>query len=707
MIERGRVSTTLFLSALFPDKHEEICLRTYKPKEAPKGFSWPQNWETTREELAFNDEVKNYLLMLNKRNGVFFIANSGGHEDELIMRYNAFFVECDDLSIERQHEALNAAPLKPSIRVETKKSVHAYWLIEGDTNEDEWRDIQSRLIHYFNGDTRNKNPSRCMRLPGFNHVTYDAEDKSLTYKMVEVVEFEPDRRYTAKAMREAFPPAPVEQKNQAKRGTPINLSSASSTFFGWDELMDELKRSVMRYGKLNKKGKYEMRCPAHNGNSETSVFYSPETEAVACLAKCSLEQLLRSFGLPEQPKVIGLKMGGKTGGKSITGEGGKETLEEDKEDIGKELALEEDIDVCMADVEPQEVEWLIEPYIALGKFTLVEGDPDEGKSFATLAIAAAITKGEKLPFGEVREAGNILLLSAEDGRADTIRPRLDLLGADSSHVFAVKIPLVLNDTGFQQLERLIIKRMAVMVLFDPLFAYVGGKTDISQDNKVRAITSRLADIAERHKCAIVALRHLPKAQQRNAKMAGISSIAWTASARSVLLFGHDPDDEQERGFVHTKHNLSAKGAAQGYRIEEIDGKPHFHWTGESDLTAEKILYSEASIEKKSELEKAEDFLFDTLQGGAVLQKEVQRRAKKARISTATLRRSKAKLQVESGRADSKSAWLWKLPEDRWPWEDSEIQEQDSDVQSEWGKNEHVEFQSSNLTGTTLSPDVQA
>lgn len=701
-----QVSTAEFLSAFFSDEDETIHLRRIEAKGAPKTTD-KHNRVTTRRKLACDEKTKRQLEKINERDGLYYLVNSGGHEDKDISRYNAFFVENDDISIGEQHALLSAAPIQPSIRVETKKSVHAYWLVEGDCTEAEWRDIQARLITYFNGDGRIKNPSRCMRLPGFNHVTYNAEDESRTFKMVEVVEFNPERRFTAEAMRDAFPDAPIKEKPREKREIPASPSSASSTFFSWAELNDELRRRVMDEGKMNKYGNYEMRCPAHYGKGETSLFYNPESGAVKCLDECSHGQLLRAFGLPEYPRVSGRKSVVKSVDKHKTEEGGDDIMQENEEEAGKELPLAEEIDVCMADVEPQEVKWLVEPYIALGKLTIVEGDPDEGKSFATLAIAAAITKGERLPFGEVREAGNVILLSAEDGRADTIRPRLDSLGADSSRVFAVTIPLVLDDKGFKQLEELIVKRAAVMVLFDPLFAYVGGKTDISQDNKVRAITSRLADIGEKHECAIVALRHLPKAQQRNAKMAGLSSIAWTASARSVLLFGHDPDDEQERGFVHTKHNLSVKGTAQGYRIEDVEGNPHFSWTGESDLTAEKILYSEVGKDGKSELEKAEEFLFDTLQGGAVLQKEIERRGKKARISKATLQRAKTKLHVKSGRPDSKSAWWWKQPEDKWAWEESDIQGQDSGVQTGWDANEHVEFQDPNLTTSTFIPDAQA
>ncbi len=363
-------------------------------------------------------------------------------------------------------------------------------------------------------------------------------------------------------------------------------------------------------------------------------------------------------------------------------ESNAETHEEDK--ASRSNNADDDIDVCMADVEPEEVEWLIKPFIPLGKLTIVEGDPDEGKSFATLAIVAALTNGSDLPFAKVGDVGNVLLLSAEDGRADTIRPRLDTLGADVNRVFAVTIPLALDDKGIEQLERLIIKRQVKLVIFDPLFAYVGGHTDINQDNKVRAITSRLADIAEKTRCAIVALRHLSKAQQRNAKSAGSSSIAWTAAARSVLLFGHEPDDEQARGFVHTKHNLSKAGTAQGYRIDDVNGKPHFNWTGECDLTSDKILGSQnynGNGSATSKVDEAVEFLRDVLEHGEQPKKEIAKRAGKERISEATLRRAKDKLKVIPYRPQSSNgAWWWKLPD---------VLTNEPDAQKAGHPNEHV------------------
>ncbi len=93
--------------------------------------------------------------------------------------------------------------------------------------------------------------------------------------------------------------------------------------------------------------------------------------------------------------------------------------------------------VRMADVAPEAVRWLWLPYIPLGKLTILEGDPGVGKSWVTLAVAAAVSFGSGLPGTTPRSPANVLLLTAEDGLGDTVRPRLDALGADVRNVFAL------------------------------------------------------------------------------------------------------------------------------------------------------------------------------------------------------------------------------------------------------------------------------
>src|SRR5262249_4510857 len=96
----------------------------------------------------------------------------------------------------------------------------------------------------------------------------------------------------------------------------------------------------------------------------------------------------------------------------------------------------------LADVKPEAVAWLWENRIARKALTIVDGDPGLGKSTIMIDLAARVTRGWNMPpaGGPNSEVltGAVLLLSAEDHLANTIRPRLDAAGADVTKVFALE-----------------------------------------------------------------------------------------------------------------------------------------------------------------------------------------------------------------------------------------------------------------------------
>ncbi len=59
--------------------------------------------------------------------GIYFVVNSGGHEDGEIARINAQFMECDELSMEEQLKQIEAFPLEPSLIVKNPE-IPAYLL---------------------------------------------------------------------------------------------------------------------------------------------------------------------------------------------------------------------------------------------------------------------------------------------------------------------------------------------------------------------------------------------------------------------------------------------------------------------------------------------------------------------------------------------------------------------------------------------------
>lgn len=318
---------------------------------------------------------------------------------------------------------------------------------------------------------------------------------------------------------------------------------------------------------------------------------------------------------------------------------------------------------CLADVQPEKVSWLWNPYIPKSKLTIVEGDPGVGKSRATCALATATAVGSGPQGWSTSEPSNVLMLSVEDGLSDTIRPRLDSMRADVKRIFAIEGALTLDDNGTLTLEAEIIDLKPSIVIIDPLVAYIGARVDLHRANEVRGVTARLALLAEKYGCAVIAVRHLTKSGKDRAIYRGIGSIDFTAAARSGLLVGTDPDNPSRRAIIQTKNNLAEFGKAIGYEIRE----GQFFWTGVSNLTAERILSASSNESESSAQSEAESFLHTALAEGPRPSKEVRKDAREAGISDATLRRAKNAIGVTAqpkGQSGKRGAdfWEWSLPE---------------------------------------------
>jgi hypothetical protein len=285
-----------FLSVFFPDSNEPIHLRVFGPKGAEDKPEYsPQKLVVTWAALP---DFKNELLKLNKTRGVYFAVNSGGDCDKDITRFNAVVVESDSQSILEQHEALDKSPGPTSIRVQTLKSVHAYWLLKPGCTEVQWRQIQAGLLAYFGGDPKIKNPSRVMRLPYFNHVSLNG-DGGLHFKRVELVQFEPASRYSADELLGFFPVSNSESELESKARVVHTIGSYQT----WDELNSELRRQIASHKTATKRPDGWIHCKGicHQGKSDSAIALNPATGAFLCQAGCSTEAILAAFGLPEKP----------------------------------------------------------------------------------------------------------------------------------------------------------------------------------------------------------------------------------------------------------------------------------------------------------------------------------------------------------------------------------------------------------------------
>ena len=96
--------------------------------------------------------------------------------------------------------------------------------------------------------------------------------------------------------------------------------------------------------------------------------------------------------------------------------------------IENEMTVSVPLEVVKAsEIEPKEVKWLWYPYIPVGKVTLLQGDPGDGKSKLMLSVAALLSKGEPLPFTETEENEpmTIIYQTTEDDADDTVVPRFN------------------------------------------------------------------------------------------------------------------------------------------------------------------------------------------------------------------------------------------------------------------------------------------
>lgn len=312
--------------------------------------------------------------------------------------------------------------------------------------------------------------------------------------------------------------------------------------------------------------------------------------------------------------------------------------------------------INMADVEAVAVKWLWKPYIPLGKITIIQGDPGEGKTTLALSIAAALTQGEMLPNeAEAQAPMNVIYQTAEDGLADTIKPRLEAVNADCARVLVIdesKEELSMTD---ERIEKAIQQTGAKLIILDPIQAYIGANVDMHRANEIRPIMSKLGRIAEEYGCAVVLIGHMNKAAGQKSSYRGLGSIDITAVARSILIVGKMRDSPSKRIMTQAKSSLAPVGKSL---LFEINGNSALKWKGEVDITAEQFLENGGA--ELSKLEIATEFLLETLKDGKVSQKEIAAAASDYDFSARTLNEAKKKLKVLSIKADNK--WYWKLPD---------------------------------------------
>jgi RecA-family ATPase len=310
--------------------------------------------------------------------------------------------------------------------------------------------------------------------------------------------------------------------------------------------------------------------------------------------------------------------------------------------------------IKMSEVQAQEVEWLWYPFIPYGKLTIIQGDPGDGKTTMVLNLAAKLSKGEQMDEGmNITEPTTVIYQTAEDGLADTVKPRLELAGADCERIVVIDESDKSLSMVDERLEEAIQKTKAKLLILDPIQAYLGGGMDMNRANEARDMTKKLGTLAEKYKCAIVLIGHMNKASGNKAAYRGMGSIDFFAVARSVLLVGRVEGEPELRAVVQIKNNLAAFGHPKAFALSENG----FRWVGDYDINADEVLGGIAP--KANKLEQAKQMLRELAETtNAVQSSEVFEMADEQGISKRTMENAKKELGIRAKKINN--SWYWEL-----------------------------------------------
>lgn len=330
--------------------------------------------------------------------------------------------------------------------------------------------------------------------------------------------------------------------------------------------------------------------------------------------------------------------------------------------------------VTLDTVAPEKIDWLWRGRIARGHLTLVVGDPGLGKSIMTLDLAAKLSRGHRLPKDESQHAPcRVLLLNAEDGQADTIRPRAEAAGADLTHITVLDLmhggraPQLPNDVA--AIEKYVTEVGNVeLVVLDPLNACLPTRIDSHKDQHVRQALAPLTAMAMRLHIAVVVVAHLNKSSDESTPLYRISgSIGLGAAARSVLFVGPHPENEGEVVVAQAKAQQIGPqaGPSLSFRVDPSAADRDVgvvNWLDEVEVDArDMVAVKKDHPEPRGKLDQAVMWLEARLSDGPAAASVVTAEARAMGFGEKTLRLAHDKLggtRRREGGLGADGRWLW-------------------------------------------------
>ena len=336
------------------------------------------------------------------------------------------------------------------------------------------------------------------------------------------------------------------------------------------------------------------------------------------------------------------------------------------------------VTVKLSDIKAEPVNWLWPGWIAYGALSILDGDPDLGKTTISLDIGARVTRGKHMPLGAEVEPGNVLFVGTEDDPSHTLKPRLLAANADMERVLYSTVvsffgggeSMLSIKRDVQSIQDEIIASSIRLIIFDPLLQFLGDNVNPHLDQDIRIALSPLVQAIRDTEVAVIGIRHLKKGEVSKSIDKGIGSKGIAAVARSVMMVGPSPNDQNTKVLVSVKNNLGPRPDSLSYRFvkKTVDCDSGasvpmvaIDWLGPIAVSADDLAMPQKHPIKQSE---AMDFISDALAHGHVPASEMYEMGKKAGHAQKTLKKAADKLGVKTEQVHKNGTvhhWSWSLP----------------------------------------------
>lgn len=314
----------------------------------------------------------------------------------------------------------------------------------------------------------------------------------------------------------------------------------------------------------------------------------------------------------------------------------------------------------MAEVEREEIDWLVPSLLARKEITIIEGDPGVGKSYLAQIIAGLICDGKRIPLIEPYKPiqGRVAYFDTENTSGTVTKTRLEENGVvNLSNYLQGEEPFSVDDEErWQKVMDKLSEVRPQLVVFDTVNTYIGS-ADTHKASETQQAMAFFKEIAREHNCAVVLLRHLTKGGKDKAIYRGQGSIAFTGAARIVATVGFLPDDDtrQTRVVTCTKNNISAFFKSFTYTIDSLPDKPGMKnrsrlcWGELIDINSDEAVSGKREERSKgpTELDKAKALLEELLEEKArVLMNEVRVKARQSTINMKVVEKAISLMEME-------------------------------------------------------------